>query len=85
MKYSYTIQLYNLYKLVMPIFYPLIARYVTELMAECMFYMYGRRLDTIPLSEKAQALKKQAPNKSGNTNPGSREIWANKKHRTGEN
>lgn len=40
----------------------------TELMAECMSYMYGKRLDAIPLSEKAQALKKSSPNKSNKKN-----------------
>ena len=53
-------------------------------MAECMHFMYGRRLDAIPLSDKAQALKRQAPNKSNKKNPGSHDIWARKKHRTGE-
>jgi len=55
-----------------------------ELMAECMHSMYGARLDAIPLSEKAEALRKRAPNKSDGPNPGSQDIWARKKRRTGE-
>jgi hypothetical protein len=54
-------------------------------MADCMDYMYGLRLDQIPLSEKAQALKRKSPNKSGKEHPGSYSVWMKKKRRTGEN
>ena len=58
--------------------------FISELMAECMHAMYGARLDNIPLSQKAQELRQRAPNKSDAPNPGSRDIWANKRRRTGE-